>query len=78
MISTSGSLTSGGDFVLPFALGVSLTICFAHICFCLIVIGIGFWCLADGVALWARFFILILSLEVTDPDINRSSSESNS
>lgn len=78
MIRTCRSLASDSDVVLPFTLGISLTVCSAHVCFGLTIIGVGFWRLAGGIALQARLLILIWSLEVMNSDVDRSSLESDS
>lgn len=77
-MSTSRSSTSGGNVVLPFALGVSLTVCLACVCFDLTIVSIGFWYLTGGVALQAYPLILFSSSEVMDPDVGRSSFEFDS
>lgn len=77
MMRISRSLASGGDVVLSFALGVDLTVRPAHVCFGFTVVGVGFWHLVDGVALRTCPLILILSSEITDPDVDGSSLESD-
>lgn len=78
MIMTSGSLASSDNVVLSFTLGISLTICFAHICFSLTSVGVGIWYLVGGVALQVHFLILILSSKIINFDIGASLSESDS
>lgn len=78
MMSTSESSNSGGNVVLSFTLGIDLIVYLARICFSLTVIGVGFWRLAGGIALRARFLILILSSNVTDFYLSGSPSEFDS
>lgn len=78
MMSTSRSLTSGGNIVLSFALGIGLTVCSSRVCFGLIVVGVCFWCLAGGITLRARLLILILSSKITDSDVGGFFLESDS
>lgn len=74
-MKTFGFLVFDSKVGLFLALGIGLTVYPTRISFGFTIITIAFWHLIGGIALWARFLILILSLEFIDFDVSRSSLE---
>lgn len=78
MMRTSRFLVSDDNIILPFALGVGLSICLTRMCYGLTIVSMSFWYMAGGIVLQVCLLILISFSKITDPDVSRSLLESDS